>query len=48
MLNLSNINTIIHLSGLVHQMGGASKEEYKKVNITQTLKLAKKAKKNNC
>jgi len=25
-LNLSNIDTIIHLSALVHQMGGASKE----------------------
>jgi nucleoside-diphosphate-sugar epimerase len=43
-LNLSNINTIIHLSALVHQMGGASKEEYEKVNVIQTIDLAKKAK----
>jgi UDP-glucose 4-epimerase len=42
-LSLSNIDTIIHLSALVHQMGGASKEEYEKVNVTQTLMLAKKA-----
>ena len=27
-LNLSNTNTIIHLSALVHQMGGASEKEY--------------------
>jgi len=43
-LDLSNINTIIHLSALVHQMGGASKEEYEKVNVKQTIDLAKKAK----
>ncbi|WP_373034640.1 NAD-dependent epimerase/dehydratase family protein [Sulfurimonas sp.] len=43
-LNLNKINTIVHLSALVHQMGGASAEEYKKVNIIQTLELAKKAK----
>lgn len=43
-LSLSSIDTIVNLSALVHQMSGASEEEYKKVNITQTLKLAKKAK----
>lgn len=43
-LELSNIDTIIHLSALVHQMSGASEEEYEKVNVTQTLSLAKKAK----
>ena len=43
-LDLSYIDTVIHLSALVHQMGGASKEEYEKVNVTQTLELAKKAK----
>jgi len=43
-LNLSNIETIVHLSALVHQMGGASAEEYERVNVTQTLNLAKKAK----
>ncbi|MBT5935906.1 NAD-dependent epimerase/dehydratase family protein [Sulfurimonas sp.] len=43
-LDLTLVDTIIHLSALVHQMGGASKEEYEKVNVTQTLDLAKKAK----
>lgn len=43
-INLSNIETIVHLSALVHQMGGASAEEYERVNVTQTLNLAKKAK----
>ncbi len=43
-LNLSDTNTIIHLSALVHQMGGAIKEEYEKVNVTQTIELANKAK----
>jgi len=43
-LDLSNTNTIIHLSALVHQMGGADKEDYERVNVTQTLDLAKKAK----
>jgi len=43
-LDLNGVNTIIHLSALVHQMGGAAKEEYEKVNVTQTLDLAKKAK----
>ncbi len=43
-LNLLNIDTIIHLSALVHQMGGASAEEYENVNVAQTLKLAQKAK----
>ncbi len=45
-LELSNIDEIIHLSALVHQMGGASEEEYKKINVTQTLDLALKAKQN--
>ena len=43
-LDLSSIETIVHLSALVHQMGGASKEEYEKINVIQTLDLAKKAK----
>ncbi len=43
-LDLINTDTIIHLSALVHQMNGASEEEYIRVNITQTLDLAKKAK----
>lgn len=43
-LDLKNIDYILHLSALVHQMGGASKEKYEKVNVIQTLELAKKAK----
>ncbi len=43
-LDVKNIDVIVHLSALVHQMGGASKEEYERVNATQTLDLAKKAK----
>ena len=43
-LNFDGTNTVLHLSALVHQMGGASKEEYEKVNVTQTLELAHKAK----
>ncbi len=45
-LDLSNMDTVIHLSALVHQMGGATKKEYEKINVTQTLDLAKKAKDN--
>ncbi|NQY94662.1 MAG: NAD-dependent epimerase/dehydratase family protein, partial [Campylobacteraceae bacterium] len=45
-LILTNTSTILHLSALVHQMGGASKEEYERINISQTLDLAKKAKEN--
>lgn len=43
-LDLSNTDTIIHLSALVHQMGGASVEEYERINVLQTLELAKKSK----
>lgn len=43
-LDLSDTNVVIHLSALVHQMGGASAVEYENVNVTQTLELAKKAK----
>lgn len=45
-LDCSDLDVVFHLSALVHQMGGASSEEYEKVNVTQTLELAKKAKKN--
>ena len=44
-LDCSDVDVVFHLSALVHQMGGASVEEYEKVNVTQTLELAKKAKK---
>ncbi len=43
-LDCSDIDVVFHLSALVHQMGGASREEYEKVNVTQTLQLSKKAK----
>ncbi len=43
-LDCSDIDVVFHLSALVHQMGGASCEEYERVNVTQTLQLAKKAK----
>ena len=43
-LGFNDIDVVFHLSALVHQMGGASAEEYEKVNVTQTLQLAKKAK----
>ncbi|MDP2076952.1 MAG: NAD-dependent epimerase/dehydratase family protein [Sulfuricurvum sp.] len=43
-LDLRSINAIIHLSALVHQMDGANASEYEKVNVVQTLQLAKKAK----
>ncbi len=43
-LDFAGIGVVFHLSALVHQMGGASKEEYEKVNVIQTLELAKKAK----
>ena len=43
-LDCSDVDVVLHLSALVHQMGGASKEEYEKVNVTQTLELAKRAK----
>lgn len=44
-MHIKNINIIIHLSALVHQTEVESEEEYEKVNVTQTLKLANKAKK---
>jgi UDP-glucose 4-epimerase len=43
-LDCSDVDVVFHLSALVHQMGGASAKEYERVNVTQTLKLAKRAK----
>jgi UDP-glucose 4-epimerase len=43
-LNLNDTDVVMHLSALVHQMAGASSEEYERVNVSQTLELAKKAK----
>ncbi len=43
-LDFDDIDVIIHLSALVHQMNGAEKEEYERINVKQTLDLARKAK----
>jgi len=43
-LDLNRIDVVFHLSALVHQMGGASANEYERVNVIQTVNLAKKAK----
>lgn len=43
-LDCNGIEIIVHLSALVHQMGGATKDEYEKINVKQTLDLAIKAK----
>lgn len=43
-LSLDKIEIVVHLSALVHQMGGASREEYYRINLSNTLSLAKKAK----
>lgn len=43
-LNVKNVDVVFHLSALVHQMNGSSAEEYERVNVTQTLALALKAK----
>jgi UDP-glucose 4-epimerase len=43
-LSLENINVVVHLSALVHQMKGASDESYFHVNVGNTLALATKAK----
>ncbi len=43
-LDVASVDAVLHLSALVHKMGGASDAEYERVNITQMLVLAKKAK----
>ncbi|MFW2352972.1 NAD-dependent epimerase/dehydratase family protein [Aliarcobacter butzleri] len=43
-LNCGDIDVVFHLSALVHQMGGASANEYEKINVIQTIELAKKVK----
>lgn len=45
-VNCEDIDVVFHLSALVHQMGGASADEYERVNVIQTLELANKAKLN--
>ena len=43
-LSLDGVDVVVHLSALVHQMSGADEEEYNRVNVEQTLNLAKRAK----
>lgn len=43
-LDCKRIDTVLHLSALVHRMSGASSEEYEKINVLQTIELAKKVK----
>jgi len=45
-LDLNDVDTVIHFSALVHQIDGATKKEYEKVNVNQTMMLAKKSKEN--
>ncbi len=42
-LNLVNFDSVLHFSALVHQTSVSSEEEYEKINVVQTLELAKKA-----
>lgn len=43
-LDCNSIDILFHLSALVHQMGGVSASQYEKINVIQTIELAKKAK----
>ena len=43
-LNMDGVDVVVHMSALVHTPKGANYEEYEKVNVAQTLELAKKAK----
>jgi len=43
-LEFQGVDVVVHLSALVHQMGGASMEAYERINVTQTVALAHKAK----
>jgi UDP-glucose 4-epimerase len=43
-LECKGVDVVLHLSALVHQMSGASTKAYEKVNIIQTLELARNAK----
>ena len=43
-LDLHGVDVVVHLSALVHQMGGATDAAYEAINVMQTVKLAQKAK----
>ncbi|WP_419770618.1 MAG: NAD-dependent epimerase/dehydratase family protein [Candidatus Marinarcus sp.] len=45
-LHIEDVDIIIHLSALVHQINEVSVQEYDRVNVVQTLYLAKRAKEN--
>ena len=32
-LHVEGVDVVVHLSALVHQMGGASEQEYERVNV---------------
>ncbi len=42
--DFANIDAVIHLAALVHQMNGAAEEAYQHANVDITVSLAKKAK----
>ena len=42
--DFSEVDTLIHLAALVHQMNGADPESYHDINVAKTIKLAQKAK----
>lgn len=44
-LDLKETDTVLHLSALVHQMNGAPAQQYEEINVSQTIHLAKQAKK---
>lgn len=43
-IDFTDVETVLHLSALVHQKGQSTREEYFKVNTRQTIALAKAAK----
>jgi len=43
-IDAEGIDVVVHLSALVHQMGGAEESLYHQVNVTKTIALAEKAK----
>lgn len=45
-LNFENIDCVLHLAALVHQMKGASRESYFEINTELTRRMAENAKKN--
>ena len=46
-IEFKDIDTVLHLAALVHQMNGALREKYFEVNTELTRKIAEAAKKNN-